>query len=399
MPPHHAAQRLPARDRARERRHLRRRGRRRLGSAVAAIGLVAALAASGCAPAPAVTTTTVLSGLGSPWDLAFLPDGDFVFTERWGRINIYDGGVKRALLDPPDSAANGEGGVMGVAVDPAFATNRRIYVCLMSDASGALDVRLVRWRLSNDQTQLTDRADIVTGLPVTASGRHAGCRPRFGPDGNLWVGTGDSAVNTVPQDPRSLGGKVLRVTTDGAGAPGNPGGVLDPRIYTYGHRNVQGVAFDRFGHAFAIEHGTDRDDEVNMLAAGGNYGWDPVPPGGGTLYDESRPMTDLTKFPDARVATWSSGYPTIAPSGGTFLDGEQWARWDGALAMAVLKGRQLKVLGINSAGTGVNLQWTALTTLGRLRAAVQAPDGSLYLTTDSATDGRVYRVTAPPPST
>lgn len=370
-----------------------------MGLAVAILGLVAALAAGGCAPAPAVTTTTVLSGLSSPWDLAFLPGGDFVFTERWGRINIYDSGVKRALLDPPDSAANGEGGVMGVAVDPAFATNRRIYVCFMSDASGALDIRVVRWRLSNDQTQLTERADIVTGIPITAGGRHAGCRPRFGPDGHLWIGTGDSAVNTVPQNPRSLGGKVLRVTTDGAGAPGNPGGTLDPRIYTYGHRNVQGLAFDRYGHAFAIEHGTDRDDEVNLLVAGGNYGWDPVPPGGGTLYDESRPMTDLTKFPNARVATWTSGYPTIAPSGGAFLAGDQWARWDGTLAMAVLKGQQLRVLGVNSAGTGVNLQWTSLTTLGRLRVAVQAPDGSLYLTTDSASDGRVYRVTAPPPTT
>ena len=378
-------------------RRSRRRGLRSpLAVAALALSLVAG-ALAGCAPPPAYSTTTVVSGLSNPWDIAFLPDGDFLFTERWGRINIYDSGTKRTLLDPPDSAAAGEAGVMGVAVDPAFASNRRVYVCFRSNLAGTPDIRLVRWRLSADNTQLTERADIVTGIPTNSGGRHSGCRPRFGPDGYLWVGTGDSATNTIPQDPRSLGGKVLRVTTSGAGAPGNPGGLLDPRIYTYGHRNVQGIAFDSGGRPFSIEHGTDRDDEVNLLVAGGNYGWDPAA-GGGTLYDESQPMTDLTKFPTARVAVWSSGLPTIAPSGGTFLSGPQWGHWDGKLVMAVLKGQQLRVFGINDAGTGVSVQWTSLTNRGRLRVAVQAPDGSLYITTDASANASIVRLTSPPPT-
>jgi glucose/arabinose dehydrogenase len=185
---------------------------------------------------------------------------------------------------------------------------------------------------------------------------------------------------------------VLRITTTGAAAAGNPGGTLDPRIYTLGHRNVQGLAFDAAGRAYAIEHGTNRDDEVNLLVAGGNYGWNPVRAGQPGLYDESRPMTDPA-IPGARAAVWSSGDPTIAPSGGTFLSGTKWESWNGALAMAVLKGQQLRVLGLGSGGTTVANQWTGLTGQGRLRTAVQGPDGDLYVLTDANPTGRILRVT------
>jgi glucose/arabinose dehydrogenase len=394
VPPHRPARPRPFRAPGATEPPARRR-RPRLTLVLVALALVAGVAASGCTAPPPYTTSTVLTNLNRPWDLAFLPDGDFLFTERVGRISIYDGGTVRLLATPADVVAVGEGGMMGLAVDPAFATNRRLYTCFLSNVSGALDVRLVRWRLSNDATTLTERTDIVTGIPANPTGRHSGCRPRFGPDGQLWVGTGDAATNTVAQDARSLGGKVLRVTTSGAGAPGNPGGTLDPRIYTYGHRNVQGVAFARNGQAYSVEHGTDRDDEVNLLVSGANYGWDPVPPGGGTLYDETQPMTDLIKFPNAKPAVWSSGFPTIAPSGATFLDGDRWGNWNGRLAMAVLKGNELRVLAFTADGTGVGHQWTSLTDRGRLRVAVQAPNGgALYVLTDSAT-GSIFRLDAP----
>ena len=365
-------------------RHAVRRG----GAALLASAILIATGGAACRPQPGLTVTTVLTGLSNPWDISFPANGAMYFTERIGRINVYANGWRRVLATPPDVVAVGEGGMMGIAVDPGYATNRRIYTCFLSDADGPLDVRIVRWRVNDGATALTDRADILTGLPANPTGRHSGCRLRFGPDGHLWAGTGDAAVGTNPQDPDSLGGKVLRITTDGDGAPGNAGAPFRSEIYTYGHRNVQGVTFAADGTPYSIEHGTGRDDEVNRLVRRGNYGWDPVPG-----YNETVPMTDLVKFPNARPAVWRSGAPTIAPSGGTFLRGAQWSGWNGALAMAVLKGQELRVLGLTPAGTAVEQQWTTIENRGRLRVAVQAPNGRLYIATDSGS-GAILQVVA-----
>lgn len=343
-------------------------------------------------PAP-LGVTTVVGGLDHPWDIGFLPGGPMVLTERVGRIGVVVGGQRRVLATPSDVVAQGEGGMMGLAVDPAFATNRRIYTCLMSNRSGALDVRIARWRVNEALTALTDRVDILTGIPATSAATHVGCRVRFGPDGYLWVGTGDATLGPAPQSRTSLGGKVLRITVNGAGAPGNAGGGFRSEVYTYGHRNVQGLAFAPDGRAYSIEHGTDRDDEVNRLVRGGNYGWDPVPPGG-TDYDQSRPMTDLVKFPQAQRPVWASGLPTIAPSGATFLTGSRWGGWDGVLAVAVLKDRELRVFGLNGEGTAVAQQWRRVGDVARFRSAVQGPDGLLYIATD-ANPGAILRITPP----
>lgn len=381
--------------------HRAMRTRRPIAAAgVAALALLAAGGLTSCRPAPAgLTVTTVASGIGRPWDLAFTPHGTLFFTERAGAIRLRTtGGELRTLATPDDVVVASEGGMLGIAIDPAFATNRRIYTCQLSDAGGSVDVRVVRWRVNNAATALGSRTDIVTGIPVNQTGqlgRHSGCRPRFGPDGNLWIGTGDAATGSVPQDPTSLGGKVLRVDTDGRAVAGNAPAPYDPRIYSSGHRNVQGVAFSPGGKAYSVEHGTYRDDEVNRLVAGGNYGWDPRPLGGGSAYDESRPMTDLARHPGARTAVWSSGDPTIAPSGATFLQGSQWSGWDRALAVAVLKGQQLRVLALDRDGAAVTDQYVRITDRGRLRAAVQGPDGALYLAVD-ASPGTILKVTPTP---
>jgi glucose/arabinose dehydrogenase len=332
---------------------------------------------------PRLSVTTVAAGLTIPWDLGFLPDGTMLFTERPGRISAIVGGAVRLLARPGDVAAGGEGGMLGIAIDPQFAFNRHVYTCFDT----AVDVRVVKWRVNASLTGLSRVSDLVTGIPRAPNGRHSGCRPRFGPDGNLWVGTGDAATGTNPQDPFSLGGKVLRVdAVTGAAAPGNP---LGFRWYTRGHRNVQGLAFrPGTGTPFSAEHGPIRDDEVNVLVAGGNYGWDPVPG-----YDESVPMTDLVKFPTARRAVWSSGFPTIATSGATFLEGESWRDWAGALAVANLKGSHLRVFALDGSNR-VTGEAVALTTFGRLRTPVLGPDGALYVTTSNGggTD-RILRVT------
>jgi len=371
------------------------RRRTRLVTIVVAVALSGAAVTAGCVsgPAPTLAVSTVLSGLHRPWDLAFTPGGGMLFSERPGpiRFRVASSGAVRTLADPSDAFESGEGGMMGVAVDPNFTANRRIYTCFLSNKSGSLDVRLVRWRMNDAVTGLTDRADIVTGIPVS-SGRHSGCRPRFGPDGRIWMGTGDAAMPTVPQSPSSLGGKVLRIDTNGNGVPGNASGPFDPRIYTYGHRNVQGIAFSPGGKAYSIEHGTGRDDEVNRLFAGANYGWDPRPLSGPLFYDESRPMTDTTRHPGASTAVWSSGNPTIAPSGGTFLSGPRWKGWDRSLAMAVLKDHHLRVLRFTTSGNAVDTQFVRITDRGRLRVAVLNPlNNDLYIATD-ADPGSILRV-------
>lgn len=365
---------------------------------VRTVGLLAAvaIAATACQAPTRLEVVPVVPNLDRPWDIAFVPNGPMMVTERTGAVNVirFDG-THQEVARPSDAVAMGEGGMMGLAVDPAFALNRRIYTCFLSNAGGALDVRVVRWRLNEAQTALTSRADIVTGIPVNTAGqagRHSGCRTRFGPDGHLWVTTGDAAMASVPQDGRSLGGKVLRIDTNGNGAPGNPGGALDPRIYSFGHRNPQGIAFrPSDGLPFEVEHGTACDDEVNVLQAGGNYGWDPRRLDGGPGYDESRPMTDLARHPGAIGSRWSSGCPTIAPSGATFMDGLQWQLWGNGLAMAVLKSQQLRVMKLDGPGNTMNQEWVRVTDQGRLRVAVQGPDGNLYVATD-ASPGRILRI-------
>jgi aldose sugar dehydrogenase len=358
----------------------------------AVCGCCLALALSGCLPGPPLTVSTVVSGVDRPWDLGFAGI-TLIYTERPGRISAFVDGQKRLLAAPTDVYRTGEAGMMGLAIDPAFSTNRFIYTCFASTLGGTPgDVRLVRWRVNPDFTALTNRTDIVTGMPLHSTGRHSGCRPRFDPTGILWVGTGDSASGGVAQDPRSLGGKILRVTRDGSPAPGNPGGALDPRIFSYGHRNVQGIAFrpsDSLG--VSTEHGPDRDDELNRLLPG-NFGWDPVFPNGQPGYNESVPMTDLQKFPGAVRAEWSSGVPTVAPSGATFLSGSRWRDWNGAVAIALLKGSKLLVVGLNAQGHLVDVG-VSIGNQGRLRSPVQGPDGNLYLSTDNGGgNDRILRI-------
>ncbi|MES2522918.1 MAG: PQQ-dependent sugar dehydrogenase [Gemmatimonadota bacterium] len=345
--------------------------------------------------APVVDRTVLLSGLSNPWDLQFLPNGDLLFTERAGRVRLRRAnGAVVQVAQISDVVASGEGGLLGLTLDREFASNRLLYTCFSSNRGGANDHRVVRWRLSDDGTGLENRTDIITGLPWGSNGRHSGCRPRFGPDGFLWVGTGDAANGANPQNLGSLGGKVLRVTRDGAPAAGNPvivvnGVTADARIYTFGHRNVQGVAFrPSDGAVFVTEHGPSFDDEATRLIAGGNGGWNPVPG-----YNESVPMTDLARYPDAMRPAWKSGAPARGVSGATFITGANWRGWNGALAVAQLVGAKLVVLGLNADGSLAS-ETNVFADLGvRLRVPVMGPDGALYIATDvGGGNGAIWRV-------
>jgi glucose/arabinose dehydrogenase len=346
----------------------------------------------GRGPNPTLTVSTVVSGFDHIWDIAFTPDGQsMIFDERNGNIWVkpFPSGAPHILGTVPDVRVRGEGGLLGLAVDPDFATNHFLYACY--DADVAADIRVVRFTTDLSPFSLALDTPIITGMPENqGTGRHSGCRPRFRPGTNppqIFVGTGDTATDgTIPQNLHSLGGKVLCVTNDGNPCSNNPGVVnpsldIDDRIWSWGHRNVQGIAFSATsGAAYTIEHGTDRDDEVNVMFQG-DFGWNPGPG-----YDESQPMT----APGGIEAAWSSGLPTIAPSGGTILSGAQWQGWQGAAAIAVLKGQELlvvffdDVLGFGSIGATFNMRGG-----GRLRSAVEGPDGNLYVSTDNGGDNDV----------
>ena len=335
---------------------------------------------------PNLRVATLVSGLSIPWDIAFTPDGTMLFTQRAGVLSsrLADGTVQTIGADFGDLFASGETGLMGIVVDPAFVSNRRFYTC---QGHTGPEIQVIAWTLNAAYTQATRVADpLVGGLPAS-SDRHGGCRLRFGPEGYLWIATGDAASGTLPQDLTSLGGKVLRVdASTGAGAPTNP--FAPSRVYTYGHRNVQGLALrPGTSQMWSVEHGPSVDDEINLLAAGRNYGWNPVPG-----YNEEVPMTDLVEFPDAVEAKWSSGSPTLATSGGVFLEGDQWGVWEGRLAVATLADSKLRLFEFTLDGAFVSQVVVAELdgTFGRLRTPMLGPDGALYVTTSNG--GGVDRI-------
>jgi len=352
--------------------------------------------------APQLSVTTVASGLSIPWDVEVAPDGTALMTERSGGFVAVrpTGAVVRPRADFSRLFAVKEAGLMGLAFDDGFNTNRRVYTCQAEARPGALSipsgsadlplpfpstgqvVNVVAWRISGDWTSATREPTVVTGIPVTASGRHAGCG--LAVSGNtLWIGTGDTATPSVPQNRQSLGGKVLRAQLDGGPAS----------IYTLGHRNIQGVAVQPgTGRVYAIEQGTDRDDELNLLRAGGNYGYRPdrAP----LIYDESVPMTDPIRVPGAIGAVWSSGHPTLATTGLQFLPSTGWGEYGGGLVISTLKGERLVFMRLSADGQRVVSSVEALgESYGRLRGLAVARDGSLLVTTSNGNSAdRLLRV-------
>ncbi len=348
----------------------------------------------GRGPNPVLASTKLVGGLHNPWDIAFTPGGQWMlFTQRngiAGRGHMASGGIsvlgaaafgQIPGTGQPPFQGNGEGGLLGMAIDPQWPTRNFVYLC-MDDHGRRATGSLHREHVVPRRERPSSPVPLVTGIPVNPSGRHSGCRPRFQPGTmRLFVGTGDAAMGGNSQSTATLGGKVLCVSADapnmGCGLPGMTG--TNTQIYSYGHRNVQGIAFNPTnGLGYSVEHGPSRDDEVNLIGTG-DYGWHP-PPG---PYNENVPMTAFGSKP----AIWTSGPSTIAPSGMTILSGAQWKAWNGALAMAVLKNKELRVLFVDGSGTVVVGQTWAVRSGLRLRTAVQGPDGNLYISTDAVSGG------------
>lgn len=338
-----------------------------------------------------VRVTKVLNHLDRPWDVAFLPDHTMLVTERdRERITArLPGGERRVLADSPAGIWHrSETGLMGIAVDPDFAANRTFYACHGWEDDDGRDIRVTAWEINAGLTEASITRAVVTGIHIDG-GKHAGCRLRFGPAGALYVSTGDSRTGPLPQDLGSLNGKILRVDPATGGPwPGNPfQDSDDPNtrlVWTYGHRNPQGLAY-RTGEGvkhgmWSAEHGPTRDDEVNRLKAGANYGWNPVPG-----YNEDAPMTDHSLPGKQTDARWSSGFPTVATSGVTWLAHPRWGAWEGRLAVATLKAQRLLVMRFGPTGEFLGMQTPPELsgTYGDLRVPVVGPHGALYISTDN----------------
>ncbi len=300
-----------------------------------------------------------------PWGLAFLPDGTALLTLRdKGEVLHVNGGSQSGSNGPtpvsvgrvPGVEPQGEGGLLGIAVSPRFASDRAVFVYLTARD----DNRVLR--MTFDGSSLKPGPVIVKG--IAKAGNHDGGRLAFGPDGFLYISTGDAGLRDAAQDKASLNGKILRVTPDGAPAPGNP--IPGSRVWSLGHRNVQGMAWDRAGNLYASEFGQNTWDELNRIEPGRNYGW-PVVEG----------IADRAGFVDPLVQ-----WPTddASPSGITIGT-------DGAVYMAALRGESLWRIPLNSAGSAGEPERLLQGRYGRLRTVVSAPDGRLWLVTSNTFRG------------
>ena len=374
----------------------RPRGRRLLP----VLGALAAVAA-GCTPVaaqPAVQQSeehrfrvdTVASGLASPWGMAFLPGGDILVTEKRGRVRLVrDGALQAAPVEGgPEVRVMGQGGLLDVEAHPRFAENRLVYLTFTKggERGGTTTLARARW----DGTRLTGLQELLVGDAWGRGGAHFGSRIVFDGAGHVFFGIGDRGEKTPAQDPSNHKGSIMRLHDDGRVPRDNPFVGRDgfrPEIWSYGHRNPQGMALHpTTGELWETEHGARGGDEINVVRAGRNYGWPAITHGIDYNGQPISPDTARAGMEQPR-AYW---VPSIAPSGLAFYTGAAFPRWRGNLFAGALAGEQLRRVVLD--GDRVVRQEVLLRgTIGRIRAVKQGPDGHLYLLTDAA-NGALVRL-------
>jgi glucose/arabinose dehydrogenase len=311
-----------------------------------------------------VETSVIATNLEVPWGIAFLPNGDALFTERdSGRLLRMDASGNTEEVQTLPTRGYGEGGSLGLAVSPDYEEDGYVYAYYTTDQ----DNRVVRFRLGEEPEP------VLTGIPFNTY--HDGGRIAFGPDRMLYIATGDAGDPWTSQDRNTLGGKILRLTPEGGIPEDNP--FPNSPVYSYGHRNVEGLAWDAEGRLYASEFGQDAFDEVNLIRPGDNYGWPEFEGDGGEEASAAGYVNPVT--------TWSTD--DASPSGAEILVDGAIPQWEGDLFVAALRGERLWRLELGPEGSVVGREELLRYEVGRIRNVVQAPDGSLWVTTSNL-DGR-----------
>lgn len=334
----------------------------------------------------------VTSGLDHPWGMAFLPDGRILVTERdTPALRLVEGGVlhPNPIAGLPDTiSTSGQGGLLDIALHPNFANNRLLYLSYAGKGKDGVGTEVVRAKLVGHQ--LTELETVFQVSPKTGGSAHYGSRLRFDRDGHLYITIGDRySYMQEAQNPANHLGSIIRLSDDGDIPADNPfARSLDKRaeIYSYGHRNPQGLTLrPSDGSIWAHEHGPRGGDEVNKLKAGANYGWPAITYG---IDYSGLSISDKTHAPgmEQPVVYWD---PSIAPSGMAFYDGDKFPNWRDDLFVGALAGQHLRRLELQ--GDQVIEQEILLDDLARIRDVRSAPDGYLYVLTDES-DGKLYRL-------
>lgn len=368
-------------------------------------------------PSTDIEVETLIERLEIPWDIAFTGDGTIFLTERTGSVLRFDSGAVSEIIRPRDVIdaesmppgsdkqswlmEGGEGGTLGVDVHPAYPDEPYIYIYYTATTALGKENRVARFDVDARAPGSTAET-LVDSIP--AGDRHNGGRIRFGPDDNLWICTGDSGDGRLARDLSSLAGKILRIEPDGNPPSSNPDLNGDPRIFTYGHRNPQGIDWLPSGVALISEHGPSGRDEVNVLLPGADYGWDTVR--GGTDDEDWGSYTDFTGVVPPVVNTGPDR--TWAPAGGTVYTGDELPTWKNRFLVAGLASESIHIVSLTPSSDRLppledsayryDADWldSAYTAtaypvlendLGRIRHVTQSPAGTIYALTSNR-DGR-----------
>lgn len=331
-----------------------------------------------------VTIEAMAEGLTEPWSLAFLPEGGFLVTERGGRLSRFDAeGTRHEVTGVPEVFARGQGGLLDLLLPRDFAEKRELFLTFAApQEGGGAGTALARARLDGDRLA---GLMVIWQMPPGTTGKiHFGGRLAEGRDGAIFLTLGERGTFDPAQDTGALLGKVLRMDRNGQPLPGNPfPGEADGTIWTYGHRNPQGLAFDAGGTLWESEHGAMGGDEINLIEPGRNYGWPAI--AYGRNYDGSRiGQGTEAEGMEQPVHYWD---PSIAPSGHMVYSGKLWPAWEGNHILGSLKFDHLARL---DPGDNWSEETIRTPETGRVRDVREAPDGSIWFL--SVTRGAVFRM-------